>query len=278
MIKAFAPGNISCVFVICKNKNPKKMGSLGVGITVNKGVVVSVRKAKKTKIQVNGKNIYFPTVLDVIKNLARGQVNILIKPQLPFGCGFGMSGASALATAYALNQLFNLKKSKKELAMVAHVAEVKNKTGLGDIAGQYKGGVCIKDKKGNPIDAERLDIKDNFVYYKVFSPLNTKKIIGNSRIEKKINSAGLKALGKIKTIKNQKRLTLGKIIKISKDFSIESGLLVNRKVKKAIAEIEKKKNFASMIMLGNAVYSNRLFPGSKRLKITRKGAFLVNGP
>ena len=42
--KSFAPGNISCIFVIKKMKNPAKSGSLGMGFTVNKGVIVTVKK------------------------------------------------------------------------------------------------------------------------------------------------------------------------------------------------------------------------------------------
>ena len=59
---------------------------------------------------------------------------------LPLGYWFGISGASALATAYALNRLLKLKKSNKELAIIAHIAEVESKTGLGDVTNQYYWG------------------------------------------------------------------------------------------------------------------------------------------
>ena len=47
-VRAFAPGNISCIFRIVNNKSKKH--SLGVGFTVDKGVIVNVSKSKKTKI------------------------------------------------------------------------------------------------------------------------------------------------------------------------------------------------------------------------------------
>ena len=47
--KAFAPGNISCIFVIKKSKNPAKSGSLGLGFTVNKGVFVTIKKLNNIK-------------------------------------------------------------------------------------------------------------------------------------------------------------------------------------------------------------------------------------
>ena len=42
--KAFAPANLSCVFVIRKTKKPEKSGSLGLGFTVNKGALVAIKK------------------------------------------------------------------------------------------------------------------------------------------------------------------------------------------------------------------------------------------
>ena len=47
--KAFAPGNISCVFVIKKTKNPATSGSLGMGFTVNKGVTATIKKISNDK-------------------------------------------------------------------------------------------------------------------------------------------------------------------------------------------------------------------------------------
>ncbi|MEK0337623.1 MAG: hypothetical protein QQN41_09345, partial [Nitrosopumilus sp.] len=153
--KAFAPANISCIFVIKKGKKSEKSGSLGLGFTVNKGVFATIKKIPITKksnikkiknniIYFNNKKINFPTVNSVIEKLTNEPVQVNIKSELPLGCGFGISGASALAVAYTLNELLNLKKSKKALAMIAHIAEVKNCTGLGDVVNQYYGGFLVK--------------------------------------------------------------------------------------------------------------------------------------
>src|SRR3989344_8245344 len=58
--KAFAPGNISCIFVIKKTKNPATSGSLGMGFTVNKGTLATIKKinnTKKSNIKLNNKKI-----------------------------------------------------------------------------------------------------------------------------------------------------------------------------------------------------------------------------
>lgn len=293
--KSFAPGNISCVFVIKKTNNPATSGSLGMGFTVNKGVVVSIRKLgdneknfnkklinitnkkniKKTvknMIYFNNKKVSFPTVNSVIKKLTHEKVIVDIKSELPLGCGFGLSGASAIAAAYALNKLLNLEKSKRELAFIAHVAEVENGTGLGDVINQYFSGFLVKVDSSYKFKAIKIPIKNKAIYCKYFGKISTKKIISNKKMKNKINNAGMRALGKIKKLKNK---NLKSLIKLSKEFSIESGLLKNKKVAELIKEIEKNNGNASMIMLGNSVFSDTYFKGSKKLVISQKAAGLI---
>ena len=292
--KAFAPGNISCIFVIKKTKNPAKSGSLGMGFTVDKGVVATIKKinnTKKSNIKLNNKKIInnenqeniiwfnnekinFPTVNSIIEKLTDEKVIVDIKSSLPLGYGFGISGAAALAAAYALNKLLNLKKSKKELAMAAHIAEVENGTGLGDVINQHYGGFLVKYKPSYMFVAKRLPIKDKKIYYQHISPISTKKVISDKKIKNKINNAGLKALNKLKKL-SKRNLNLKNLIKISKEFSVNSGLLKNKKVIKTIKDIEKNNGNASMIMLGNAVFSDINFKGSRKLMIKDKGAYLL---
>jgi len=272
MTKAFCPGNASCIFRIVENRDKTKRHSLGVGFTVDKGVIVNVSKSDKTMIFANGKRIRFSTVLTVIRELTNEPVKVEIEDQLPSGAGFGISGASALATAYALNKLLNLKKQKKELAMVAHRAEVINGTGLGDVGGQFNGGFNMKIRKGMPLTVVNLGIKDVDVYYKFFSKIETRKVINSRWKKRRINRAGDRALKRIMALKNK---TLKDIIKISKDFAVESGLLRDKRVKNLIEEIENKGGNASMIMLGNAVFSDVHFKGCRKVKISDKSACLL---
>ncbi len=269
-MRAFAPGNVSCIFRIVNGKS--KRHSLGVGFTVDKGVVVRVSKSERTLIYANGKKIKFPTVGTVINELTTERVKVEIKDQLPSGAGFGLSGASALATAYALNELFRLGKSKRYLTMVAHNAEVINGTGLGDVGGQYHGGMCAKYTRGSPLKGVEFPVKKSFVYYRVFGILDTKKVINSTFKKVRINRAGDRALKRIKLLKNK---TLKDIIRISRDFAFESGLLRDRRVRDTIRDVENRGGNASMIMLGNAVFADIPFKGCKRLRISSKGAFLL---
>jgi pantoate kinase len=274
--KAFAPANISCIFRIYRHKSPRWMGSYGIGFTVNEGVAVSVSKSKINEVVFNGNSINFPTVMDVVKKLTDEKIKVHIKTKLPLGCGFGLSGASALATAYALNKLLKLKKSGKELAIVAHTAEVEKRTGLGDVVNQYFGGFCLKLKPSSYFIVRKLSINNTYVYCKYFGPINTKSIITNPKIKSKINDAASIVLKKIKKLINGDiKIDFKNIIKISKEFAMDSGLLKDGQTIEAIKNIEKNKGNASMIMLGNSVFSDRPFKGAIRFKISDKGVCLI---
>lgn len=277
--KAFAPGNVSCIFRVIDNKDPLKKHSLGVGFTVNQGALVSVSINKKNIVYFNNKKIKLPTIISVVKKLTDKKIQVKISSKLPLGAGFGMTGAGALAAAYALNKLLKLGKSKEKLAMIAHTAEVENGTGLGDVGGEFNGGFNAKFKRGQPLKGVSLGINNKNIYYKFFSKLETKKVINDKNKKIKLNKAGDKSLKSIKKIINDKKINKNelfkKIIKISKEFSTESGLLQDKRVKNLIKKIEEKNGNASMIMLGNAVFSDIPFPGSKKVKMVDKGAYVL---
>lgn len=274
--KAFAPANISCIFKIYERKNPRWMGSYGLGFTLNEGVIVQVSKAKRTEVVFNNESINLPTVKSVVGKLTKENIRIYIKSKLPLGCGFGLSGASALATAYAVNKLLNLKESKKELAIIAHIAEVENKTGLGDVVNQFYGGFCLKLKPSSYFIVKKIPINNVNVYCEYFSKILTKSIITNPKLKDKINKAASIALDKIKNLLNKNNnIKFNQIIKISKEFAVNSNLLKDKKTIETIKNIEKNNGDATMIMLGNAVFSDKLFSRAIRLKISDKGAYLL---
>lgn len=278
---AFAPANISLIFTIDLHDNPAKMGSRGVGFTVDKGVTARVfcqtdsfQSKKSLSIKFNGKPIDFATVETVLNLLNVANLGIDLQSDLPLGCGFGLSGASALATAYAVNKLFKLGKTKKELAKLAHLAEVKNRTGLGDVVNQYFGGFLIKRKVSSAFAVSRLPFAGIKIYYRIFSPLPTKNIIGSRELKKNINEAGEEALKQIRYLAAKKRLTMAKILDISYQFVKQSDLPVDKKVILAIEELRKKGAHATMILLGNGLLSDTKFPESLPLTITEKKATL----
>ena len=270
--KAFAPGNISCVFKIVPDEDPSKMHSLGMGFTVSEGVEVTVSEDKRTTVTFNGAEIAFPTVMAVAQKLACRPVSVEIVSDLVLSSGFGLSGASALATAHALNALLGLGKSEEELAMTAHVAEVENLTGLGDVCAQWRGGCLVKLRPGHPLSAEPLGVAEQPIYYRYFGPIHTKEILRDDRRRERINKAADKALEDIKGLMETATADLDAYIRVSKAFALDSGLLTDRRVLAAIQQIETDGGTASMIMLGNAVFSTRPFEGASQTNLSRQSA------
>jgi len=282
-MRAFAPANISCIFQMYEDPDPAKMGSYGLGFTVNDGVTVEVSLTEKTEIFFNGEKIIFPTVETVVKNLISlilpniPTLKVTITSPLPLGCGFGLSGASALATAYALDDVLHLKKTKLELAKIAHIAEVENKTGLGDVTNQYFGGFLLKTVPSSHFKAQRIPITNIPVYCKYFSEIATNEIIVDKNMKNRINKAGKEALKKVRGILplggvSFKQELFAKLISISKEFAENSRLLKDKQVVQTIQEIESRGGHASMIMLGNAVFSDIPFEGARELIISNTPA------
>ena len=279
--KAFAPGNLSCVFKIIPHPKPTNMHSLGMGFTITEGVVVTVSQHNsQTTVQFNGNEIRFPTVVSVVQKLTSQPMQVEINSPLPLGCGFGLSGAASLATTYALNALLELGRSEEELAMIAHVAEVENRTGLGDVCAQYHGGCLVKLKRGYPLAAERLPIPAQPIYYQYFSSIQTKTILENAERRERINRAADETLRALEQLTKSDIVDFNACIQLSKQFSLNSGLLEDTRVKETISQIEEAGGVASMIMLGNAVFSTHPFDEATQTTLSEgeKGRLLSATP
>ena len=281
MASAFAPGNISCIFKIIPHTDPVRMHSLGMGFTVQEGVEVTVSEHHETTVLFNKQRINFPTVCTVVNRLTQNTgvkgIRVHLTSPLPLGCGFGLSGAAALATAYALNELITLRIDSEKLAMIAHVAEVENRTGLGDVCSQYHGGCLVKLKEGAPLVADTLPIPEQPIYYCYFGPIRTSEVLRNSEQTKRINHAAdtaLTALQKLTGTQINSKL-FNDCFAVAKQFSVESGLLLDRRVINTIAQIETAGGVASMIMLGNGVFSTYAFDGAMETQLAKNPARLI---
>ena len=269
---AFCPANISLVFETYPAEPPHGRGSLGVGITLDTGVTVRVSReplANRSMILVGGEAWEFPTVRSVVANLTPDSIRVEIDAAFPFGCGFGMSGASALATALAVNELLGLQRTREALGLIAHYAEVGNATGLGDVGGQFNGGIMVKTRKHQPLTVERLCIPPQTLHYRVHGPILTSEVINSPEKLRLINAAGHAAMSRII---GRGFLTMEGLFQISHIFAKDSGLLQSEAVAEDIAAAQNAGHAATMIMLGEAVISTGPFPGSSPAEILFRGA------
>ena len=266
---AFAPGNVSGIFRIVRDDDPRRMHSLGMGFTVSHGVSATVREAPRTEVSFNGEVFEFSTVRHVAEALSSRPVRISLESELPLSGGFGLSGASALATAFALDAALGLGLDKRALGMTAHVAEVTNLTGLGDVCGQFRGGCLAKLVPGDPLAAIALPVAEQTVYWRYFSPIRTREVIGDPRRAARINTAADSALADVGSLADRGVTVFGEYIAAAKRFSVASGLLRHADVRRIIKDVEAAGGAASMIMLGNAVFSTIAFEGARETRLAR---------
>jgi pantoate kinase len=249
--QAWAPSHITGFFVIHRERVPLRSGSCGCGIVLEAGCEVTASFADVYEILVNGSKIDARTTLRVVEKLADRPVRIECSHQTPVGGGFGASAASALATAYALNELFSLGKTGMELGQIAHIAEVEEVTGLGDVIAADRGGVVLRKKAGGPgfgiLDS--IPSCEHEIFYVVLGKRSTKTILTDEDAARAINRAGSYALKEI-----LKKPTFSRFMQLSKAFSDKTGLLSPRAAD-AIEAVESAGGMASMAMLGDAVFA-----------------------
>jgi len=249
---AFCPASISFLFKVCPSVNLSRMGSVGLGCTIDKGVKVRVKPLSKSVILFNGKTIRLPTVSSVLTLLAVRPVMIDIVSELPLGYGFGISGASALACAFAVNKLFKLKKNNFQLATIAHMAEITNQTGLGSVGTQFTGGFLWKTAPGIPVQGKPLPFVGKKIYALILDKLETPSVLKDGKKIQKINIAADSILRRLKM---SNILTLDQIFDFSYAFARKSTLLSDKLMINTIESIKASGGHATMNMLGKVILS-----------------------
>lgn len=256
----FAPAHITGFFEIRKHDSPVETGSRGAGIVletgVNTGVIIKDSEKNSVKIFYNGSQYRCKTSKSVAGELLKStcgayDVEVHHFSKLPLAYGFGLSGAGALGAALAINNELELGFSYSQLAQIAHGAEIKNNTGLGDVSAELSRGLVIRSKEGAPRvgKIKSIPIEDSVVSFIIGRPLLTKSVLENKARRLAINEVGRSCLKELLNDPSPHRF-----LELSKRFTIESGL-AQKNVENAIITLEKKGVTAAMNMLGRAVFT-----------------------
>ncbi|MBW6469949.1 MAG: pantothenate kinase [Methanosarcinaceae archaeon] len=254
MARAFAPAHITGFFEIHANDDLRRMGSKGCGIVLDHGVETTVvvdGSINQTTVKLNGSIVQEGAIHTVVEMLTDVPVMVESMADVPIGCGFGASGAGALGAAHSLNHVLSLDLTAEQLTETAHVAEVKNGSGLGDVIAQSHGGIVIRTRAGAPPfgEVDCIPVGDYKVLCIVLGEISTKSVLEDTCVVRKINSAGrvaLKALLKAPTIEN--------FMIRAREFAIETGLVSERALD-IIETVESAGGMASQAMLGDTVFA-----------------------
>ncbi|HDP97491.1 MAG TPA: hypothetical protein ENN25_07380 [Euryarchaeota archaeon] len=202
-------------------------------------------------IEVDGESGDYPVTFDAIKYLISNQkckVAVRTTSDLPVGQGFGMSASGALSAAIALCEIMDIPRQKAFEA--CHVAEVRNGTGLGDVAGIFAGGFEVRREPGLPPKGavEALDIGAELVLGVIGDPISTSEFLTDRKHREKISAAG-----KVCMEAFYEDPTLDCMFALGLEF-VEEAELFSIEVLRAVAAADQY-GMASMVMLGNAVFS-----------------------
>ncbi|WP_138005098.1 pantoate kinase [Halalkalirubrum salinum] len=244
---AFVPGHITAFFSPQPDPDPLVAGSRGAGIALSHGVSVSISPATDPTVILNGEPTSIEPVMSVLRSL-NVSAEVHAKTPLPLGAGFGVSGAIALGTALVANAHFDCGRSVNELTAIAHRAEVKAGTGLGDVVAQARGGVPIRLEPGAPGSGELDGVPASpRIEYCTFGELSTESVLSGET--EAVTTAGERALSALVATPTIEQLMHG-----ARTFSTDAGLL-GTEVKQAIEAVEEAGGQAAMAMLGRTIFA-----------------------
>ena len=216
-VKVYSPAGISSIFEIVdrgKNgtpiSNPLMIGARGGGFVIGNGVKteVKIEKCAKNRVDVfiNGHPSPEAKTTETVTRMILGKADVHARVVIshsmrpPIGCGYGTSAAGSLSAAFALCQALDLNLTFNQIGQLAHVAEVRCKTGLGTVGPLMVGGHVVTVKAGAP-GFNMIDrIATNPDYRIVtgwFGTMSKSEVLSNPAYISRVNRYGKHAIEKI---------------------------------------------------------------------------------
>ncbi len=208
--KAFAPAGLSSFFEICDRTadgkpiaDLERVGSRGGGFGLQKGVWTTVTtsdaKTNRIRVYINGKLApeaeTTQTTLQALLSETKEAYEVVVKHEIevPIGAGFGTSAGGALTAGLALSKALKLPLTFNQIGKIAHVAEIKCKTGLGTVGPLMIGGCILTLEPGAPGISviDRIPLSPEYVVVAgVFEPTPTKQVLSSTAQRHMVNLHG----------------------------------------------------------------------------------------
>ena len=255
-MKAFCPGHVTGFFVIEDGAAiPEKRGSRGAGFCVELGAVSEVTAEPGNEIQIyfEGIETDAPVTRKALELLLPEKMSIIarIEHQAPMGQGFGMSAAGTFATCLAAAVELEIGDPKYAALKATHIAEVLNRTGLGDAVAQSVGGFVHRLEPGIPPHGELEVLKippQDVIFCILGNPISTSSILSDSEIRARIRESGNICLRDFENVPG-----FDEFVDISWMFARDSGLATEKMIRVlgGLGDLGK----GSMVMLGNSIFA-----------------------
>ena len=246
--RAYAPAHITGFFAPHIENDPERCGSVGCGITLSACGWCEVKDGQA--ITYHEKGVRCEVVERTLSKLSLDGVGVALSSDVPVGCGFGMSGAFALAAGIAASHHLGKPRRMWEIAGAAHLSEVECRTGLGDVVAQCTGGLVLRLRGGIPPvgEVDRIPTPPTVISYVVRGKMDTPSVLSGMELSP-IEGAGRDALRQM-----LKKPTLEQFFVLSRKFTRESGL-ASSWVLDVIEAVEAGGSLCSMAMLGECVFA-----------------------
>jgi pantoate kinase len=255
IVEAFSPGHITGFFLPMRHADALRSGSLGAGLNISlgaKSVVRSQQGSGKVEVLLNGMRSSAPVTTHAARSLLRGHdLDLIIDThlQIPVAQGLGTSAAGCLSAALAVAEITGA--GRQAAFEAAHVAEIANRTGLGDIAGIYRGGMEFRRKEGLPPFGivDRFGDELDMIVAVVGPAISTAEVINDEAKMKAIENAGKECIDSFAHSRD-----VDSFFRLSRAFMDKSGIGTPevRRALRAIDGIGK----GSMSMLGNTIFAS----------------------
>jgi pantoate kinase len=251
-IVAFCPGHISGYFKKVAGETSLTTGSIGAGIVITQGVTSSVTPSESPSIEIRYRandrkmtaiSADSPPLTSLMDRMGV-TASVTTECHLPIGAGFGLSAAALLATGTALNRLFSLGLTPRDIALCSHEIEVEHKTGLGDVVAAQAGGRVVRHGPGIDARIERFFDLPEPLYSVSFGPIHTPTVLGSPARMEQVSSA----------FPSRSPVNARDFFELSQQFAMKSGLITDP-VKNVLEACERENIPAGMTMLGEGVFA-----------------------
>ncbi|MCC6023050.1 MAG: hypothetical protein LM560_08100 [Desulfurococcaceae archaeon] len=216
-MRVIIPLHITGFWYVVESYNPVFTGSLGAGITLDPPAIAEEGNYN-CDLVINDECVVSPVIITARK-LAQvsSDSGVSLRSKAMLGNGYGLSAASVLAyliikTDYTLNKA----------SITAHVAEVLNKTGYGDVIAEFYGGGLVLRTQPGPPGIGSVDIipvsKSLKVVTVVLGNLTTTEMM--LRYGRKINEVGKSVYRRF-----LENTTIESFVELAHEFSLSVGML-----------------------------------------------------
>jgi len=270
---ARAPAHITSFFLVPQKQpwdTPIRCGSVGAGICLEKGVRARVTLSDDPYMNIShdDRQVSDPVTEATLKAfLPQGWGgDVELELDLPLGAGLGMSGACALATAVAtlcaLGEWDIAPESGEAFPAKAvgnaHIAEVLNRTGLGDVAAQ---AACFG--AGQPLEVRRypgvadlshnvdtfLSAKTEVALCLTGEQVSTKETLEDEGRMELVRRAGARAKRGLPG-----EPAINDLIRLGRRFAGDAKLIPGKLAPALDAALDLEDTEASICMLGTTLY------------------------